>query len=77
VTFAVGNRIVRKQEADNHAWVGECNKLKLNPFAPFTVSDVLPAMECLRVKELTVNVAWVQDRFAHAAPPDKSLEDYL
>ena len=77
MTFAAGDRIVRKREADNHAWVGECNKLKLNPFAPFTVSEVLLAMECLRVKELPVNVAWMQARFEHAGPPDKSLEDYL
>ena len=77
MTFAVGDRIVRKREADTHVWVGECNNLKLNPFAPFTVSEVLPEMECLKVKELPVNVAWVQARFEHAGPLDKSLEDYL
>jgi hypothetical protein len=77
VTFAVGDKIVRKQGEDTHTWVNECNNLKLNPFAVFTVSELLPALSCLRVKELPVNVAWVQDRFTYATPPDKSLEEYL
>lgn len=77
MTFRVGDIVVRKREEDNSTWMQECNKLKLVPFAPYTVREIRSNMECLRLKELPVNVLWVSERFTFATVPDRNLEDYL